>query len=227
MLQNKIPFCEWRLHNGSTWYWYSSSLELNLTLLPEAPYVQPPFHIPKYTSGLSLSTRSSSLSFVRSLSLSHSVSFQLSLPYHYSSAGKSCIVDTLQINAKFSNLLLKLNDNRVYSIEQQFSEMFEWIKVTCSIHISVVWLKFLDHYIGTALGAALKHSFTYIYLASSFVYFIDLAVCIFPTGSIDIQYRPFHSIAFRVQCTMYILCVYHFTIWFRNHRKKLTVEHKR
>lgn len=87
--------------------------------------MQPPFHIPKYTSGLSLSTRSSSLSFVRSLSLSHSVSFQLSLPYHYSSAGKSCIVDTLQINAKFSNLLLKLNDNRVYSIEQQFSEMFE------------------------------------------------------------------------------------------------------
>lgn len=161
------------------------------------------------------------------LSLTHSVSFQLSLPYHYSSAGKSCIVDTLQINAKFSNLLLKLNDNRVYSIEQQFSEMFEWIKVTCSIYISVVWLKFLDHYIGTALGAALKHSFTYIYLASSFVYFIDLAVCIFPTGSIDIQYRPFHSIAFRVQCTMYILCVYHFTIWFRNHRKKLTVEHKR
>lgn len=59
------------------------------------------------------------------LSLTHSVSFQLSLPYHYSSAGKSCIVDTLQINAKFSNLLLKLNDNRVYSIEQQFSEMFE------------------------------------------------------------------------------------------------------
>lgn len=208
MLQNKIPFCEWRLHNGSTWYWYSSSLELNLTLLPEAPYVQPPFHIQKYTSGSSLSTRSSSLSFVRSLS--HSVSFQLSLPYHYSSAGKSCIVDTLQINAKFSNLLLKLNDNRVYSIEQQFSEMFEWIKVTCSIHI---YLLFGSSFWTITLARRLElHSNIHLHIYTWHQVLFTLLIWLFAFSQlVQLIFNTDHFIQLRsvynVQCTVHTLCV--------------------
>lgn len=160
------------------------------------------------------------------LSLTHSVSFQLSLPYHYSSAGKSCIVDTLQINAKFSNLLLKLNDNRVYSIEQQFSEMFEWIKVTCSIHI---YLLFGSSFWTITLARRLElHWNIHLHIYTWHQVLFTLLIWLFAFSQlVQLIFNTDHFIQLRSVYNVYILCVYHFTIWFRNHRKKLTVEHKR